>query len=72
MKLVKKVILAAVMMGTATAAHAGWWVNGIAYSNVCRANWNNAYYWVYPVDWAQPTNTFCRFPDGTPGYVSWN
>lgn len=68
----KKVILAA-LLAMSSFANAGWLApNGIWYSNICRANFNPNFYWVYPVSVAQPVGTFCSFPDGTPGTVTMN
>jgi hypothetical protein len=59
---------------TLCAAHAraAWYVGGVLVSNICRADANPAYYWVYPPQNAQPVGTMCTFPDGTPGTVTAN
>lgn len=62
------ITLAASAMIPAQAAT--WFYGGVLVGNVCRAG---AFYWVYPISYAQPVGTSCSFMlQGTPfyGYVS--
>lgn len=71
MKNVMKIGLAAMLLLCSIGANAAWMMpNGLWYSNICRANFNPIFYWVYPVSVAQPVGTMCALPDGTPGTVT--
>jgi anti-sigma factor RsiW len=55
----------------ATSANAGWIVNGVLVSNVCRAP--SGAWWRYPPAVAQPVGTSCTIPTtGEPGIVTEN
>lgn len=65
---VKKVLvtLAALLaIAMSSTANAAWLVNGVWYSNVCRSVADPRWYFIYPVDRAQPLGTACAFYIGT-------
>jgi len=54
-------------------AHAAsFFLNSVLYSDVCRANANPNYYFLYPLNDSEPVGTSCTLPDGTPGTVTAN
>jgi hypothetical protein len=53
-------------------AHAAYFINSVLYSDVCRANANPNYFFVYPLKDAEPVGASCTLPDGTPGTVTAN
>jgi len=74
---VRKLLFVLPLIGVAVAgvprqAHAEWLYGGVWVSNICRADANPAYYWVYPPADAEPVGDSCAFPDGTPGTVTPN
>ena len=64
MKMTKKnLLLAAALLLTCGTSSAAWWQNGVLVSNVCRANANPNFYFVYPPAAAQPIGTPCTWID---------
>jgi len=65
-------LCASVCLIAAHYAEAAFLVNGTWYSNICRADENPNYFFVYPIQDAEPVGAPCAFPDGTPGTVTPN